>query len=282
MKTLEGAAFSLKAYIAGLIKPEKDQRELRLNQCTDILKILACAAMLLDHMGKMIFPEAYNFSVSGKWAYLFPSGNILRIIGRLAMPMFVYGVAVGSAYTKNTLKYVLRLLLVGVLVHPLYMAAMGHVPIGGFDWAKNFYRLDLIFEHYYTAKLNIFFSLALGAAILSCVRAKAYVPMVLFCLAAWCVQGKLDYGIKGIMLMALFYALFDRPLASFLAVFLFMWYWGMPNFFTSGNARSTSQLYAVYSLILIYLPVKKRIKLPKALFYGFYPAHLLLIYLLQL
>lgn len=264
----------------------KDPRTLRLNHDTNLLKIIACICMLSDHAGKMLFSdgafhELLYFRHAGEFAFLFPQGNLMRIIGRLAMPLFAYGVAVGAAYSRNVWKYALRMLIMGILVHPLYMTAMGHVKMGAFDWAQNFYRLDLIYDFFYANKGNIFFTLAAGAFILGAVRSKSPWLLVIFVLLAWMYQGKLDYGIKGVILICLFYVFLDKPLLSFVSVFLFMWYWGMPGYFTRGVTSSNLQLYAILSLILIYLPIRKRrVRLPKWVFYGFYPAHLVLIYLL--
>ena len=264
----------------------KDARTLRLNNDTNLLKIIACICMLSDHAGKMLFSEGAFHNLLymrhvGELAFLFPPGNLMRIIGRIAMPLFAYGVAVGAAYSRNVWKYALRMAIVGILVHPLYMTAMGHVKMGAFDWASNFYRLDLVYDFFYANKGNIFFTLAAGACILGAVRAKSPWLLIIFALLAWVFQGKFDYGIKGVLLICLFYAFLDRPLVSFAAVFLFMWYWGMPNFFTRGVTSSNLQLYAVLSLPLVYLPIKKRrVSLPKWAFYAFYPAHLVLIYLL--
>ena len=272
----------IQASCARVLHPERDLRTLRLNGNTGLLKIIACLTMLVDHLGAVVFPDAYVFRVSGSLTAIFPASNILRIIGRLSMPIFAYCCAVGSEYSRNVWKYALRILVLGILVHPLYMTAMNHVPMGEFDWAHNFYRIDLIYQTFYTSKLNILFSLALTALILGCVRSRAYFPMVLLVLLVWRLQYLLDYGYRFVILAALFYALLDRPLASFTAVFLYMWYWGMPGFFTRGSLTSSVQLYAVWSLPLIYLPLRKRWKIPKWLFYGFYPAHLVLIYLLRL
>jgi len=282
MQALRNVSVTLKERAVRALHPEKDPRTLRLNQNTSLLKIIACIVMMVDHMGKMIFPDAYYFRMTGEWAFLFPAGNILRIIGRLAMPMFAYGIAVGSAYSRNVWKYVFRLFLMGILVQPLYMEAMGHVGIGSFDWKSSFYRIDLIIDHYYSGTLNIFFTLGFGAALLACFRSKTYVLMVICALLAWRYNVLYDYGIKAVLLIVLFYAFLDKPLASFLAVFLYMVNWGMPSLFTYGRLSSTVQLYAVWALPLIYLPMKSRLKIPKWLFYAYYPAHLILIYLLIL
>jgi hypothetical protein len=53
------------------------------------LKIIACISMLIDHLGVSIFPGV----------------PVLRIIGRLAFPIFAYMIAEGCRYTKNRAKY---------------------------------------------------------------------------------------------------------------------------------------------------------------------------------
>ena len=267
--------------VARVRSVESDAREVRLNNDTGLIKIIACLLMLSDHMGKMIFPHAWRLN-AGTWSNIFPGDNIMRIIGRLAMPLFCYGIAVGCRYTRNIWKYALRLIGLGILVHPLYMAAMGHVPMGTFDWAKNFYRVDLIYEFFFTKKLNILFTLGMGVLVIACYRSRSYVLLVLVSLLTWHMQGILDYGYKGVLLILIFYALLDRPLASFLAVSLFMLNWAMPSLLTVGKARANTEIYALLALPLIYVPMKRRVKLPKWVFYAFYPGHLALIYLLQL
>lgn len=257
-------------------------REVRLNNDTGLLKLLACAFMMCDHMGKMVFPHAYRLASHGQWwSFLMPEINVLRAVGRLAMPLFAYCAAVGSLKTRSSARYILRLLLMGILVQPLYQEAMGHVTIGAFDWLHNFWRVDLIFRHYYCANLNIFFTLTLGTLLAGLYRHRHYLFMVLAAILVWTLRSHLDYGYRGVVLIALFYLFIDKPLASFFAVFAYMLNWAMPYLFASFKTTSNSQLYAILSLILIYLPIKKRrVKLEKWFYYGFYPAHLILIYLL--
>ena len=52
---------------------------LALNSDTGLLKLIAMLAMFCDHAGKMLFPEY----------------RVLRIIGRLAFPIYAYCLAVG-------------------------------------------------------------------------------------------------------------------------------------------------------------------------------------------
>ena len=283
-------------------------REVKSNHDTGMLKILACLLMLCDHMGKMIFSDAPVLRFAGEVGSYLPSINILRAIGRLAMPMFAYCIAVGCNYTRNIWKYALRLMILGILVHPLYQEAMGHVAFRQFDWKITEFaqigKLPLeIYRYYFQGKnLNILFTLSLGTLIIACIKHKRWLllPFVILLTVHW--HSRIDYGYEGVMLILLFYAFLDHPLASCVAAVLFFVNWSAPQLFlrlpitltrsADGYALTFnkaafkpiySELYAVLSLIFIYLPIKKRyIRLPKWFFYAFYPAHLLLIYFLLL
>ncbi|HHU49810.1 MAG TPA: hypothetical protein GXZ37_08835, partial [Clostridiales bacterium] len=63
-----------------------------------MVKLIAMAAMLIDHIGAVFFPEAI-------W---------LRIIGRISFPLFAWGIAVGFIRTRNWKIYAVRLLAVGL------------------------------------------------------------------------------------------------------------------------------------------------------------------------
>ncbi|MGE5630691.1 MAG: TraX family protein [Caulobacteraceae bacterium] len=70
----------------------------------DMLKLLALATMLVDHIGYMYFPNEILF----------------RIIGRLAFPIFAYQIAVGYSRTYNLKRYVLRLLIFALITQIPY------------------------------------------------------------------------------------------------------------------------------------------------------------------
>lgn len=73
------------------------------------LKILAMIAMTCDHVGLQLLPQ-YGF---------------LRIIGRLALPIYAYMIAEGCRHTRNRKKYLLRMAAMALLCQIVYFAAMG-------------------------------------------------------------------------------------------------------------------------------------------------------------
>lgn len=74
-----------------------------------VLKALACLFMLIDHAGMLLFPEA-------DW---------MRYVGRLAFPLFAFFIAEGCRYTKNRLKHLLLILILGIVCEAVYIVADG-------------------------------------------------------------------------------------------------------------------------------------------------------------
>lgn len=72
------------------------------------LKLIALAAMTLDHVGKFILPDLM----------------ILQILGRLAFPIFAYMIAEGCRYTKERRKYLLSVAGVAALCQAVYFIFM--------------------------------------------------------------------------------------------------------------------------------------------------------------
>lgn len=68
----------------------------------EMLKCIACLTMLIDHIGAVFFPEI----------------QILRIIGRVAFPIYGYLLSEGFHYTHNRKKYLMRL-TIGAIVAEL-------------------------------------------------------------------------------------------------------------------------------------------------------------------
>ena len=86
---------------------ETQERKLRTNLDTDLLKLVAIAAMLVDHIGGAFFPEI----------------PVFRWIGRLAFPLFCYCLTVGLLYTHDIRRYLGRLAIFAVVSQPFWILA---------------------------------------------------------------------------------------------------------------------------------------------------------------
>ena len=65
----------------------------------NVLKLIACAAMLIDHIGAFLFPDVI-------W---------LRLVGRVAMPLFAFTLAEGCFYTRSKLRHTLLIAGLGLV-----------------------------------------------------------------------------------------------------------------------------------------------------------------------
>lgn len=71
------------------------------------LKVIGIVSMTIDHIGYFLFPQM----------------TVLRIIGRLAYPIFAYMIAEGCRYTRNKMRYLCTVLAIaGVCSAVTYFA----------------------------------------------------------------------------------------------------------------------------------------------------------------
>lgn len=89
------------------------------------LKIIACATMLIDHVGMLFFPNV----------------TVLRMIGRVAIPIFAFFIGEGCRYSRHRKKYFLTVFLLGVGCQLAYAARAlietGYVGIRSDAWDLN-------------------------------------------------------------------------------------------------------------------------------------------------
>ena len=120
----------------------------------EYLKIIACVTMLLDHIGAVVVPDLFQMHPS---AMLLDAYRGLRLVGRLAFPIYCFLLAEGAFYTRSRKEYGLRLLvglilseipfdllfygeltfahqsvMVTLLLGFLYAVAMNHMPSQGY------------------------------------------------------------------------------------------------------------------------------------------------------
>ena len=234
------------------------------NTATTWLKIIALVFMFCDHAGKMLLPNVPE----------------MRIIGRIAFPVYVWCMIVGFHYTRSVPKYLLRVLAVGLISQPLYIIALNHT------WQEP----------------NVFLCLFLGLCSLWGIREKKYLSHIWAPAAAMILATLLnaDYGWKGVLLFVLLYAVQDtRPGIAAVMTAFFM-FWGtsynltkslfglsvsldaLPEFISALLSPFLRlEVYALLSLPLILIPFRKDLKLPRWVGYALYPAHLALLYALE-
>ena len=242
--------------------------ETGLNKDTNLLKLIAITSMLCDHAGRMLFHS-----------------RVMNCIGRLAFPIFAYCIAVGCIYTKNHLKYLSRLVLIGLVSQPFYALAMAHTypsmyaisfrdnPVGA---VLNFYAES--WNH-----PSIFFTLTLGLLVIWTIRERKLILTVALALFVWKAQRYIDYGWRGVTLIVLFYLFIPKWWMSLPVVGSFMLWWAMrSNTYHIFGIGFDIQVFAMLSLIPIYIHTNSHIKMNKWVFYLFYPGHMIGILLIEM
>ena len=242
--------------------------QIKTNQDGGLLRLLACICMFIDHAGKMLFPQL-------TW---------MRLVGRLAFPLFAYGIAVGAAMTKHPQQYITRVAALALVSQPLYAVALGHE--NNAMYAVSFARQPLraLYTFYMESweTPSILLPLLLGLLLLLCIRERKYILALLIYVLCERFSGSLDYGVGGIRLMMLFYLFLEYPALCFAATTAYMLVWatdgrGYPLF----GIRFGMRIFAVPAVMLASLPIRLKTQMPKAVAYGFYPAHLLILLILE-
>ena len=211
------------------------------------LKLLACATMLIDHIGALFFPQAL-------W---------LRIIGRLSFPIYCFLLAEGVHYTRNPRKYGLRLLLVAVLAELPYDLLF----YGRFTWAHNSVMVTLLLGF-------------CGGIAMKQVhgRWKLLVPLPFILLGRY-LGG--SYGMYGVAMIVMFQLLRNIPCAKAAQLLSMV----LLSLRMAGFPGSIGvQIYAIAAMIPILLYSGKKYSRSKALqwaFTLFYPVHIVILLLIR-
>ena len=243
-------------------------KDVALNKDTNLLKLIAMITMLIDHTGKMFFAQ-YHF---------------MRVIGRLAFPIFAYCIAVGCVYSRNRMKYLSRIVLMGLVSQPFYAVALAHSTpqMYAIRFADNPLASALNFYLQSWATPNIMWTLALGLLMCWALRDRQIPCFLALELIVWKVQGSVNYGWKGVALIVLFYLFINRLWLSLPVVLGYMIWWGMQggSYHMFGLSFGL-QIFAVLALFFIYIPTWSNLRINKWVFYLFYPAHMIGIMLIQ-
>lgn len=216
------------------------------------LKMIACITMLIDHIGASCIEATYGV------AYRTPPqivqlDLVLRLIGRLAFPIFCFLLVEGFLHTHDVKKYIGRLFLFGLLSEVPFDMAFFKTP---FHWGNQ----------------NVYWTLALG--VLAMAGLKHFEKpdgsaswKGLLC-AAGCTLAALlactDYnGIGVLIICALYLTRGDRKRQCLAGALLFLF-----------------ELTAPLAFVLVWFYNGQRGRCTPAMqkvFYWFYPVHLLVL-----
>ena len=219
----------------------------------NVLKIIAFVAMLIDHIGRVFFPENVIFC----------------IIGRVSFPIFAFFIAEGYYYTRNKLRYVV------MLVACLVVSWIPFVLL--FD--KSFFTANVI---------GVFTVAVLGMFIIDGLKLKGkddrfiYVLMfITYCLFVIVCDflSVIPEGFLGVLLVLSFYLFRGNTRVRLFACSIILLLFGIVNHLNGWPY----QYFALIAIILIafYNQQKGKYNL-KYLFYVGYPLHLIVFLVLKL
>lgn len=248
--------------IANELVPEKKKFGLS----AAVLKWVAIILMFVNHFSTL---PIYNGAV----------GDVLNytqlFVTRISYPLFAFMIAEGMVHTRDRQKYMLRLLIIAIISQPLY------------GWA-------LIDGPLTMRSFNAFFDLLTGALAIEVYdrffktnKIAFFVLLVSLCTLS--MKFSFGYNILAILLTLLFYICRGKKLILSIALIVgtpimvgAMYYIGYGYEFGRFSIGMISELFIVLCLpfVLLYNGEKGK-QLPKWFFYGFYPAHLLILGLLK-
>ena len=251
------------------------------------LKVIAVLTMVIDHLCKIVL----QWLLSNYWGVMVDNGQMsweqfqqidnfirfdLQSVGTIAFPLFCFLLAEGFRYTRDKKRYI------GLM---FIFALISEIPfdIGFFS---EYSQMEGTFP-FYLKYQNVFFTLFLGLLTLVClerlsckseIRTEKIKSVILqvICVAVLALVAELircDYGMQGILYIAAFYVCRNHRIYQVLLFLLA--YMG-----ATGNQPPLCTLLACL-IILLYNGKRGKLKL-KYFFYVFYPAHILVLYLIQI
>ncbi|MFV0465227.1 MAG: TraX family protein [Lachnospiraceae bacterium] len=231
------------------------------------LKLIAIFTMLIDHIAASFLngyltlyaaSESPDPSVLNQLYLLY---TIMRLIGRIAFPIFCFLLVEGFIHTRNPYKYGIRLFLFALISEfPFDLAFSGEL----FDWSHQ----------------NVYFTLFLG---LAAIYAMQYIEkklslshmasavsnigvLIPFMLLAGVM--KTDYSAFGVMTIAVIYFLRSQKVIAMITANICL------------TVMSLFEISGFLSVIAVKFYNGERGLSLKYVFYLFYPVHLFLLYLL--
>ena len=252
---------------------------------SDTLKIIAMVCMLIDHIGAGILEQIYMTTADIDLAQKIRDIDLVfRGVGRIALPIFAYQIAVGMIYTKSKIKYIRRLAIFSVV---------SEIPFNLIACRKLF-----DFSHQ-----NVMITLLLGALAIwgiewfskeSKWKRAIFNTTLVTVLSIVAELLHTDYGAKGVIIVAVIYIIKTESdyansadgitlMAAIFMVEVFVITYLRTKNIHSTMSYCSSEIYALFAFPIIYMDsgVRKGGKVLKWIGYWFYPAHLMIVYIVS-
>lgn len=225
------------------------------------LKWIALISMLIDHTALVVLFYGIlcgnsTFAATHS-AALYSLYSLMRSIGRIAFPMFLFMLVQGFKYTHDRKAYGRHLLIFALLSEIPFNLTVGQSLLN-------------------TSYQNVMWTLLLGFLMMCALEKLDQAPLqpilrsilCLIVIAATALIAylcKTDYSYKGILALALMYIFrYNRNLTLLATAVAFLW-----------------EPAAIFSIIPLALYNDQKGHAPKNLFYWFYPVHLLVLYAIE-
>lgn len=225
------------------------------------LKWIALISMLIDHTalvvlfygilcGSNTFATTYSTALYGLY-------RLMRSVGRIAFPLFLFMLVQGFKYTHDRKSYGRHLLIFALLSEIPFNLTVGQ---------------SLLNPGYQNVMWTLFFGFLMMCALEKLEQTTLHpllrAVLCLLVIAATALIAflcKTDYSYKGILALALMYIFrYDRNLTLLATAVAFCW-----------------EPAAIFSIVPLALYNDQKGHAPKNLFYWFYPVHLLVLYTLE-
>lgn len=231
------------------------------------LKLIATLAMLLDHIGAVLVYSLYMAARAAGDVHtvnaVVPLYQMLRIIGRIAFPIYCFLLVEGYHYTRDKKKYLIRLVICMILAEiPFDLTSSGAI-----DWKDNSVMLTLVLG----------FLMMAGMDCMEDWKKLLAIP-VFYGLAEDLGS---NYGGHGILIIAMLALTKDLPGEKLWRLLLLPPLLRFGANVTFGGLTFPLELFGLLALIPIFLYEGRKVTRNKWLqwsFYLFYPVHLLVIW----
>ena len=211
------------------------------------LKLIAMASMVLDHVGDSFFPDQV-------W---------MRVLGRIAMPVFAFCISEGFAHTHDKQRYLLRMGIFSLVSEVPFDLVTAGVPL-------EFSHQNIMATFFWAILGLMLFERITGEGAPKSREAAGFIMLAVFAMLS--VLLGLDYNMLGCGLSFVFYLLRGKGLEIEAAA--------------GAVYHALLRNMGIYWFGLLgFLPILsyngQRGRGLKWLFYLFYPGHLLLIWLVR-